>query len=104
MDVGMVEGMVEKNERFGGADRSAPQGRIMLAFATCACCLSALVLAFNLGRHWPLGTPTATDAGLPSLSEVRQRGAIPYSELTIDRGTEPDKTTPASAADAKSRR
>lgn len=79
-------------------------GRIMLAFATGACCVSALVLAFNLGRYWPLGMPETTEGGVPSLSEVRQRGAIPYSELAIDRGTEPDNTTQASAADVKPRR
>jgi hypothetical protein len=76
-------------------------GRIVLAFATGACCVSALALAFSLGRHWPLGVSEGPEAGVPSLSEIRQHGAIPYSELAIDRGTQPDNTTQAPAVETK---
>ena len=85
-------------EREPRSEASSSGGRMALAFATGACCVAALALAFSLGRHWPLSVPVESDAGVPSLSEVRRRGAIPFAELAIDRGTEPDKSTRAPAA------
>jgi hypothetical protein len=73
-------------------------GRVMLAFAASACCVAALALAFSLGRHWPVGAGRPAAPADPSLNEIRQRGAIPFAELAIDRGTEQEKLPAASAS------
>src|SRR5262245_32459317 len=81
-------------------EHSQPSGgRVMLAFAASACCVAALALAFSLGRHWPLPPTTQTTTDDPSLSEVRQRGAIPFAELAIDRGAEQDNPPRASTGE-----
>ena len=94
-------GVGDERQRSQRMGMPSVAGQLTLAFATGACCIAALALAFSLGRHWPLGMPHEAQAGVPSLSEVRSRGAIPYSELNIDRGTEPDKSPRASAAEFK---
>src|SRR5690349_13464066 len=80
----------------GGSSRGG--GRMLLAFATGACCVAALALAFNLGRHWPLGAREEKETNIPSLGEVRRRGPIPYAELAIDPGTATDNSPRTSAS------
>ena len=55
------------------------------AFALGAVCVTALALAFTLGRHWPLTTPAETVVA-PSMEVARRGNPIPYAELEVDRG------------------
>src|SRR5262245_35558401 len=68
----------------GSPSRSDP----LRAFALGAVCVSALALAFSLGRHWPLKPQAEKQPEiLPTLAEVRRRPAVAFDQLEIDRGT-----------------
>lgn len=56
-------------------------------FAAAALAVSALALAFTIGRLVPLAARDTTQAVPDSLEEVYRRGPINYFDLEVDRGT-----------------
>ncbi len=56
-----------------------------MSFAAAALVVSALSLAFAIGRHYPLSTTIKTNAA-PGIEAVYQQPPIPYSMLEVDRG------------------